>query len=205
MIYISRNPSPELSKAHHIPCDISDAEHLQSIFRDFQIISTIDILINMAAINHCKPVSDISLEEWNDVLNVNLRSYFVACKEAINIMSKKHYGRIVNVSSIAGRNRSIVSGVHYTSSKAALIGLTRQLALEAGPHGITINCTCPSQTYSEMLLSSMSKVDQEKLSSAIPLRRLSYPVDQIFPIMFLCTSEAAYINGAIIDVNGGQL
>ena len=76
-------------------------------------------------------------------------------------MSKKHYGRIVNVSSIAGRNRSIVSGVHYTSSKAALIGLTRQLALEAGPHGITINCTCPSQTYSEMLLSSMSKVDKK--------------------------------------------
>ena len=113
--------------------------------------------------------------------------------------------KIVNVSSIAGRNKSVVSGVHYTSSKAGIIGLTRQLAHELGPKGIHVNCTCPSQTLTPMLEASMTKKQQDKLCESIPLRRLSTIDDQVGPIVFLCSGLSSYLNGSVIDVNGGQL
>ena len=113
--------------------------------------------------------------------------------------------RIVNVSSIAGRNRSLVSGVHYTSSKSGLIGFTRQLAFELGPQNINVNCVCPSQTITQMLEESMSKEEQNKLSNDIPLKRLATVDDQVGPIVFLCSELSNYLNGAVIDVNGGQI
>jgi 3-oxoacyl-[acyl-carrier protein] reductase len=114
-------------------------------------------------------------------------------------------GKIVNVSSIAGRSKSLVSGVHYTSSKAGLIGLTRQLAQELGPKGININCVCPSQTLTPMLERSMTKKQLEKLSSNIPLRRVATVNEIVDPILFLCSEGASYIHGACLDINGGQL
>ena len=113
--------------------------------------------------------------------------------------------RIVNVSSIAGRNKSVVSGVHYTSSKAGLIGLTRQLAHELGEKGININCVCPSQTITPMLRQSMNDEQINELTKSIPLGRLASVEDQVGPIIFLCSSLSNYLTGSIIDVNGGQL
>ena len=113
--------------------------------------------------------------------------------------------KIVNVSSIAGRNKSIVSGVHYTSSKAGIIGLTRQLAHELGPKGINVNCTCPSQTLTPMLEQSMNNDQLLKLTKTIPLGRLATIQDQVGPIVFLCSELSSYMNGAILDINGGQL
>ena len=117
----------------------------------------------------------------------------------------KNGSRIINFSSIAGRNRSLVSGVHYTSSKAGIIGLTRQLAYELGPKGINVNAVCPSQTLTPMLSESMSEEQQKKLSADIPLRRLATIEDQVGPVVFLCSELSNYINGAILDVNGGQI
>ena len=114
-------------------------------------------------------------------------------------------GKIVNVSSIAGRSKSIVSGVHYTSSKAGLIGLTRQLAQELGPKGININCVCPSQTLTPMLERSMTNKQLLDLSNKIPLRRIANIEEVVKPILFLCSEDASYIHGACIDINGGQL
>jgi 3-oxoacyl-[acyl-carrier protein] reductase len=160
-------------------------------------------LINVAGINFCKKIEDISFEEWNNVLNTNLRSFFYIIKKSIPLM--KSGGRIVNVSSIAGRNKSIVSGVHYTSSKAGIIGLTRQLAHELGPKGINVNCTCPSQTLTPMLTESMTEKQLSKLSKSIPLSRVANVKEQVGPIVFLCSSLSSYLNGCIIDVNGGQI
>ena len=113
--------------------------------------------------------------------------------------------KIVNVSSIAGRSKSLVSGVHYTSSKAGIIGMTRQLAQELGPIGININCVCPSQTLTPMLERSMSKEQLCELEKRIPLRRLAAIEDIVEPILFLCSDKSSYIHGACIDINGGQL
>ena len=116
------------------------------------------------------------------------------------------YGsKIINISSIAGRNKSIVSGAHYTSSKAGIIGLTRQLAQELGKKGININCVCPSQTMTPMLKNSMSNEEIIKLEENIPLGRIARIEEIVEPIIFLCSSKASYIHGACIDINGGQL
>ena len=115
----------------------------------------------------------------------SLTSIFYVTKQCISKMDQG--SRIVNVSSIAGRNRSLVSGVHYTSSKSGLIGFTRQLAFELGPKDINVNCVCPSQTLTQMLEESMTKEEQKKLSDDIPLKRLA-TVDDQGPIIFLCST-----------------
>ena len=180
--------------------DISNKESIDSFFES---LTHIDFLINVAGINFCKKIEDIEIDEWDYVIDTNLRSFYYIIKKSTPLM--KSGGRIVNVSSIAGRNKSIVSGVHYTSSKAGIIGLTRQLAHELGPRGIHVNCTCPSQTLTPMLEQSMTKEQQEKLCENIPLRRLGTIKDQVGPIVFLCSELSSYLNGCIIDVNGGQL
>ena len=160
-------------------------------------------MINNAAINFCKPIEDISLNEWDSVIKTNLTSYFYIIQKCLPLM--KRGGKIVNVSSIAGRNKSLVSGVHYTSSKAGLIGLTRQLSQELGPKGININCVCPSQTLTPMLKNSMTAKQINKLKDQIPLRRIAEVKEIVKPILFLCSEDASYIHGACLDINGGQL
>ena len=181
-------------------CDITNKKDIDNIFDN---LKEVDILINNAAINYCKPIEEISLNEWNDVINTNLTSYFYIIKKCLPLMKKG--GKIVNVSSIAGRDKSLVSGVHYTSSKAGLIGLTRQLAQELGPKGININCVCPSQTLTPMLKRSMTNEQLSDLESKIPLRRVAQVSEIVKPILFLCSKDASYIHGACLDVNGGQL
>ena len=181
-------------------CDISSIESIDKYFKQF---NKIDILINNAAINYCKSIEEISIKEWNEVIDVNLTSYFYIIKKCIPLMKKG--SKIVNVSSIAGRNKSLVSGVHYTSTKAGLIGLTRQLAQELGPKGININCICPSQTLTPMLERSMTNKQLNTLENTIPLRRIAQISEIVKPILFLCSDDASYIHGACLDVNGGQL
>ena len=180
-----------------------DIRNTQQVDSFLQNLSKIDFLINVAAINSTNKIDDISVEEWDDVISTNLSSIFYITKKSLKLM--KSGSRIVNFSSIAGRNRSLVSGLHYTSSKAGIIGFTRQLAYELGPRNINVNCVCPSQTKTKMLLESMSKEEQEKLSESIPLNRLASIEDQVGPVVFLCSELSNYINGAVIDVNGGQL
>ena len=180
-----------------------DIRNTQQVDSFLQNLSKVDFLINVAAINSTNKIDDISVEEWDDVISTNLSSIFYITKKSLKLM--KSGSRIVNFSSIAGRNRSLVSGLHYTSSKAGIIGFTRQLAYELGPRNINVNCVCPSQTKTKMLLESMSKEEQEKLSESIPLNRLASIEDQVGPVVFLCSELSNYINGAVIDVNGGQL
>jgi 3-oxoacyl-[acyl-carrier protein] reductase len=197
----SRTPA-NLEYVRDLKCDLSSVDNIKYIFSKF---TDIDFVINVAGTNLCEPIENIDVAEWERVMNVNLKSFFVICKEAVNLMKKQNYGRIVNVSSIAGRNKSIVSGVHYTSSKYGIIGLTKQLANEVSKHNILVNCVCPSQTMTEMLEESMSDKAIAELEAKIPVRRIATTIEQALPILFLCSSAASYISGAAIDVNGGQL
>ena len=181
-------------------CDITSKNDIDSYFDK---LNKVDILINNAAINYCKPIEDISLAEFKFVIDTNLTSYFYIIKKCLPLM--KEGSKIVNVSSIAGRSKSLVSGVHYTSSKAGIIGLTRQLAQELGPRGININCICPSQTLTPMLKRSMTDEQLKDLESKIPLRRIAQVSEIVKPILFLCSEDASYIHGACLDINGGQL
>lgn len=180
-------------------CDVTDKNQIDSYFEKF---TKIDVLINCVAINYPHKLHEISFDEWQKVISTNLTSYFYLIKKTIKKMPKN--SKIVNVSSIAGRHKSICSGAHYTSSKAGIIGLTRQLAQELGPLGININCVCPSQTLTPMLKRTMSEDEMELLQKNIPLRRIASVEEITEPIFFLCSKESSYIHGACIDINGGQ-
>lgn len=197
----SRSPA-DLHLVRDLKCDLSNVEDIKFIFSKFD---DIDFVINVAGTNLCEPIDNIDAAEWDRVMDINLKSFFVICKEAVNLMKRQNYGRIVNVSSIAGRNKSIVSGVHYTSSKYGIIGLTKQLANEVSKYNILVNCVCPSQTMTEMLKESMSEEAIAELEAKIPVRRIATTKEQAMPILFLCSNAASYISGAAIDVNGGQL
>ena len=189
-----------------IKCDISKEQDIQNLFEELdKKISKLDFVINVAGTNLCEPIENISSEEWDRVIGINLKSFYLICKESVKRMKPNKFGRIVNVSSIAGRNKSIVSGVHYTSSKAGIIGLTRQLAHEVSKYGINVNVTCPSQTLTEMLETSMTKEQICDLEDKIPIKRIATVKEQALPVLFLCSDAASYITGAAIDINGGQL
>ena len=189
-------------KLEFIKCDLSSPNQIKHAF---ELIDNLDFLINVAGTNLCEPIENIDQAEWNRVIDINLRSFFLASKFAIQKMKQKMFGRIVNVSSIAGRNKSIVSGVHYTASKAGIIGLTKQLSYEVAKNNILVNCVCPSQTYTEMLSESMSDNEIELLASRIPIGRIASTLEQADPILFLCSDASSYITGACLDINGGQL
>ena len=205
VIYASRTEGSGLQGATFVPCDLQDADSTLDLFRTVDASGDLHFMVNMAATNYFHKVSEIEPAEWDEVLSVNLRAAYLACREAGKRMMPRKFGRIINISSIAGRHRSPVSGAHYSASKAGLLGLTRQLAFEFGPSGVTVNAVCPSQTMTDMLRDSMSHEQVASLEASIPLRRVAEVHEQVEPVLFLCSEGASYLNGAIIDVNGGQI
>ena len=203
VFYISRTPN-ENNIGTHIKLDLSDQDQVSLMTGKIEGLA-IDILVNCSAINFAKGHDDINIREWDDVYQVNVSSIFMVCNAVLKHMKSKSYGKIVNVSSIAGRHRSIVSGIHYVSSKAALLGYTRQLSYEVGRYGINVNAVCPSQTRTEMYAATMTPEKEEELLKGIPLARVATIEEQVAPIIFLCSDSASYIAGAVLDVNGGQI
>lgn len=213
-VFVSRSGSDETVKkllsqnysAISYKCDVSSEKQVRDMIAEIiEKLSKIDILVNNAAITQNKKIEEISLEEWNSVISTNITSQFLTCKYCIPIMKKRKYGKIINVSSIAGRFRSAMSGIHYVTSKAAVIGFTRQLAYELAPFNINVNTICPGQTYTPMLIKNLTKESEEILKKSIPLGYIASPEQQANVILFLASDEANYMTGAIIDVNGGQL
>ncbi len=201
-VYCISRTNPFISNVNFIQCDISKESDISNVFSRF---NKVDFVINVAGTNLCQPIENISVEEWDRLMSINLRSFFIICKQSVKLMKPFNYGRIVNVSSIAGRNKSIVSGVHYTASKYGVIGLTKQLANEVSQFNILVNSVCPSQTMTQMLKESMSNEQREKLEQSIPVKKIASTKEQAMPILFLCSSAASYIAGTTLDVNGGQL
>jgi 3-oxoacyl-[acyl-carrier protein] reductase len=201
--YVSRSLHPE-NKGFHLSVDLSDVLALENILKKIKKIN-IDILVNCAAINYVRPHNEINISEWEEVLRVNLSSIFQICNAVLPSMKKNKYGKIVNISSIAGRHRSIVSGIHYVTSKAALVGFTRQLSYEVAKWNINVNVLCPSQTKTDMYDKTMTKAKEKELLQNIPLKRVATVDEQTGPIMFLCSDESSYMTGSIVDVNGGQI
>jgi len=202
IVYCASRTNPEFQGINHIECDVSDELQLKSVFD--QLKTGIDFLINVAGTNLCDPIENIDVPEWDRVLDVNLKSFFTASRLAIAMMRVSKFGRIVNVSSVAGRHKSVVSGVHYTASKAGIIGLTRQLSHEVAKDNILVNCVCPGQTRTEMLQKSMTTDQMKSLEENIPIGRIADAREQAMPILFLCSEDASYITGAVLDINGGQ-
>lgn len=163
---------------------------------------SVDILVNCQGICQTKKFNKITVNEWDEVMNVNLRSHWMTCVAVIPGMIARGFGRIVNVSSLAGRFRSTTAGVHYSASKAGIIALTRQLAEECAGTGININCVCPGPTNTRMT-EGLSIMQRRIRENAIPLKRFAERDEIAKVIYFLCSDLSSYVNGAIVDVNGG--
>lgn len=170
----------------------------------------VDILVNNAggSLYTPKELAEIEEEHWDLVLDVNLKGAFLCAQAVVPLMRGRGGGRIINISSIGGRTASPVTGVPYASAKAGLIGLTRRLARELGPQGITVNAMAPGTVLSgprmEALWSQLSPAEQDRILAEIPLGRLSTPEEQADVLLFLAGPASRYITGAVIDVNGGR-
>jgi NAD(P)-dependent dehydrogenase (short-subunit alcohol dehydrogenase family) len=165
----------------------------------------IDILVNNAGILYPTRVMDISREEWLRVMDVNVNGLFGLTQEVLRAMIKRKYGRIVNMSSSAGRSVSTLGGVHYTASKAAVLGITRAVAKEVAGYGITCNAVCPGLIDTDMVRKTVSAARILNYEQSFPIPRLGTPREVADLVAFLSSDESAYITGASFDINGGDL
>ena len=164
----------------------------------------IDILVNNAAITVSTPIWDISSEEWDRVLAVNLRSVFLGCKLFGRLMKQRNYGRIINVSSMAGQKGGVVAGAHYSASKGGIISLTKCFALELSGHGVTVNSLSPAAIEGPMSR-QMPAEKVRALANGIPVGRLGNDREVGAAVIYLAGNDAGFVTGSTLDVNGGLL
>ena len=189
-----------------VQCDLRDPESITAM-RDRVIAASggVDILLNCAGtIRYRSGVSDVSVEEWDRILDTNLRGTFLVCRAFMQALKDRGGGRIVILSSMAARVGGIEVGVHYTCSKAGLIGLTRSLAREGGPFGITANALAPGVILTEPVRQHLSGAREQAYCEQIPLGRLGEADDIAHAVLFLASPLANYISGVVLDVNGGM-
>jgi 3-oxoacyl-[acyl-carrier protein] reductase len=182
--------------------DVSDAEKAkQAVENAVAVFGKIDVLINNAGISSYEFFDSLSEEEWTRTFDVNTKGAFNCAKYASVSMLHTHSGRIINISSVWGLVGASME-VHYSASKAALIGLTKALAKELGPSNITVNCICPG-----VIATDMNRVHSEetieKLKEETPLMRIGEPEDVANLAFFLSEDEASFITGQVISVDGG--
>lgn len=149
------------------------------------------------------PLAEIDIAEWNDVLAVNLTGALLCCQAVLPGMIERKGGRIVLIGSVAGRTMPRIANGHYVASKSALVGLMRSLVSEYSMHGVTANTVCPGRIVTEMTGNASTPANQGALAR-IPIGRLGRPDDVARVVAMLAAADADFINGAVIDVNGGE-
>jgi NAD(P)-dependent dehydrogenase (short-subunit alcohol dehydrogenase family) len=172
----------------------------------------IDILVNgvggsTIVANPAARIDELSFEDWQRLIDFNLNATFLFINAVVPVMKKAGRGKIVSISSIAGRGLSALSSSAYAAAKGGIIALTRKLADELGPHGITINAIAPSLTLTERLRPHWEKrspADQAAVAARVPLGRIAEAADQAKVIAFLASADADFVTGITIDVTGGQ-
>jgi NAD(P)-dependent dehydrogenase (short-subunit alcohol dehydrogenase family) len=188
----------------------SEADVKQAIERAFDATGRLDVLVNNAGGSLHTPYrfADETDDDWNRVMGLNLMGAVWACRAALPLMQRQRHGRVINYGSKAGRFGSLIAGPNYAAAKGAMTALTRQLAMEYGPDGITVNCICPGVVLTPRTAGLWAQrrtlEDRERIVSEIPLRRHASADDIAGVVAFLASDDASFITGVSLDVNGGQ-
>lgn len=190
--------------SYGIKADISKIADIDVMFEFAATkFGTVDILVNNAGILHTSKIENVTEEEWDQVMAINLKGSFFACKAALRYMVPQKYGRIINISSLAGRNGGFETGCAYSASKAGIIGMSRNIARKVAALGITVNVIAPGTTESE-ISKQFTEEAMHNILLNIPVGRLGKPFEIADAVAFLASDESAFITGAVLDVNGGM-
>lgn len=188
-----------------IQVDVSDSKEVnrmvQSVLKKFK---RVDILVNNAAIIKRGSIEDLTEEDWDRVMDVNLKGAFNCAKAVVGTMKKQRYGKIVNISSIAGKIGDLASAPCYGASKAGMACLAKSLARELASYGINANVVAPHAIETDMS-KEWSEEKRKSIIADIPLGRLGEPEDVAEAVVFLVSDKAKFITGEVLDVNGGCL
>ena len=188
--------------------DVSSAEEVGRVFDSaVEHFGRLDILVNNAGVFIPKAFLEITEDEWNKVIDINLKGQFLCAQRAAKEMAKNKWGRIINIASIASGQVGIGMewGSHYTASKGGVIGLTETLAIELAPLGINVNAVAPGAIDTPMLRAGAEEEELKKWVEKIPLKRIGKPEEVSAMVVFLASEEASYVTGATFYVDGGWL
>jgi len=184
--------------------DVSDPAQVRAmVARALERWGRVDILVNNAGICPITPFEQLSLDEWNRVLAVNLTGAFLCSQAVVPAMRAQGRGKIINIASSAGQMGGLAVGAHYSASKAGLLGLTKSLARILAPH-IQVNAVAPGTTETDMTR-GWDQRTLERLTAQVPAGRLGQPEDVAAAVAFLASADADYITGQTLSVNGGLL
>lgn len=193
-VYITYNKTlPDYDGVTAIKCDLSNIEDIKNLFKNF---NSLDVLVNNAGVSIIKMINDITEEDYNNLMNVNSKAVYFCSKEAVSLMVKNHSGAIINISSMWGEVGASCETL-YSMSKAGVIGLTKALAKELAPSGVTVNCVSPGIIDTRM----NSEFSKEELVEEVPLERLGEPLDIAKAVLFFAEND--YITGQDLSVSGG--
>lgn len=185
--------------------DVTDREAVgRAVDTMVQRFGRIDILVNNAGIIVRESILELSYEDWQRVMNVNINGTFNCCKAVIPHMIERSYGRIVNITSIAGKMGDITASPAYGTSKGAINTFTKSLARQLASHNITVNAVAPHAIQTDMS-AEWSEEKRQAVVGSIPLKRMGMPSEVAEAVLFLVSDGASFITGEILDINGGYL
>lgn len=191
-------------RVHTVVADLSDPAAADGLVARAEEVAgrPLDILVNNAGLTRDMLAIRMKDEDWDKVINVNLSSPFRLCRAALKGMLRRRSGRIINIASVVGATGN-PGQANYTAAKAGLVGMTKSLAQEAGPRGVTLNVVAPGFIATPMT-DVLPEAQKEKLVGAIPAGRMGQPDDVAAAVVYLASDEAGWVTGATLHVNGGM-
>lgn len=198
----------EVSDRHGVPCvsvavDVSSSTDVEKMRATVEgELGPVNVLVNAAGYLQLGGILEVTEDDWDRMMAVNLKGVFLVTKAVLPGMLTTDYGRIINISSLAGKIGGVVAGIHYGASKGALLSFTKALARDVGRHGITANCVCPYPVETEMI-EAFSAEQLESMRSLNPMQRLAKPEEIAAAIAFLASRGASFVNAEMLDIDGG--